>query len=209
MLFGVAAPFTLLIDMVVQLYGPDQPKDMAGFTPAVALQLLVIPGIIGGIAQLAVAQLVASPGVTARTALATALVTLPGYLLAVMISALPTGIGLILLVIPGLYLLARLFPIVPIASVERLGPLAILQRSWDLTQGHGGTLMLFLVLAVLFVLGASVLTGGVGAALGSLLTLLGLKAVGGFVAALVTASISTLFSIASATASAVVYLRLR
>jgi hypothetical protein len=78
-----------------------------------------------------------------------------------------------------------------------------------LTAGHGGTLMLFLVLAILFILGASLLTGGVGAALGSLLTLLGLKAVGGFVAALVTAAISTLFSVASATAAAVVYLRLR
>ncbi|MEY2884444.1 MAG: hypothetical protein RL490_2168 [Pseudomonadota bacterium] len=209
MLFAVAAPFTLLVDMIVQLYGPEQPRTMAGFTPAIALQLLVIPGLIGAIAQLAVAQLVAGPGVTARQALGTAFAVLPAYLSAVLISAFPTGIGFALLLVPGLYLLARLFVIVPVATVERLGPIAMLRRSWDLTTGHGGTLMLFLVLAILFILGASLLTGGVGAALGSLLTLLGLKAVGGFVAALVTAAISTLFSVASATAAAVVYLRLR
>ncbi len=205
--FALAAPFTVLVDVGLALFGPEPPTKIAEFTPKIVFILVLIPGLIGAIAQLAVAKLVAEPGSTPRAALATALAVLPVYLVAVFLSAVPTGIGL-LLIVPGLYLLARLFLIVPVAVVERLGPLAILQRSWALTAGHGGAIMLFLVLAVLFIFGAGVLISGIGAALGSLLTVAGLKPVGLFVAALLSALASCGFSIASATAGGVVYLKL-
>ncbi|WP_188761343.1 hypothetical protein [Sandarakinorhabdus glacialis] len=208
-LFAIAAPFTLLVDVALTLFGPEPPKTPAELTPRIAVVIILIPALIGGIAQLAVAHLIARPEDTPRVALAAAFAVLPAYLGAVLLSGIPTGIGLLLLVIPGLYIAARLFLIVPIAVVERLGMIAILKRSWTLTEGHAGSILLFLLLAILFLFGATVLASGVGAALGSVLTLAGLKAVGTFVAALASALVGMILSIAVTAAATVIYLKLR
>jgi hypothetical protein len=208
-LFAIAAPFTLLVDMTVSLFGPEQPRTMAEFTPRVAVLLVLIPGLIGAIAQLAVAHIVARPESPPRVALAAAFMALPAYLGAVLLSAVPTGLAFLLLILPGLYVAARLFLIVPVAVLERSNPLAIIRRSWAMTGPEAWIILLFLLLAVLFLLGSSVLASGIGAALASVLTVLGLKSVGAFVAALVTATVTTIFSIASAAAATVIYLKLR
>ncbi len=208
-LFAVAAPFTLLVDMVLTLFGPEAPKKLADMTPGVSLVLFIIPALIGAIAQLAVAHLVARPDAAPRVALAAAFAAMPAYILALMISAIPTGFAFLLLIVPGLYLVARLFLVVPVAVLEPGPPMAILRRSWDMTAPHAWTILWFLLLALLFLLGAAVLSTGVSSAFGSVLTLLGAKSVGNFVAALLPAVVSAVFSMASAAASTVVYLRLR
>jgi hypothetical protein len=206
-LFALAAPFTLLVSMAVQMFGPPPPTTFEEFTPKVAVVLLLIPSVIGAIGQLALTWLIATPGGTPRRALAVALRTLPAYLLAVLLITPATSLGLLLLVVPGLYLFARMFLVGPIMVVESLRPVPALRRSWALTAPVGWTILLFMVLALLFVFGASVLASGVGAALGLLFTALGLKSVGGFVAALVAATISTVFTIGSAAAGVVIYQR--
>jgi hypothetical protein len=207
--FAIAAPFTLFIDMILSLYGPEPPRNAAELTPRVLLLLVVLPGIIGAIAQMAVAYLVARPDQPPRHALAAALAAMPVYIGALLLASLPTGLGLLLLIVPGIYVSARLFVIVPIAVVERLGPIANLRRSWAMTQPVAWTILWFIVLAVLFVLGLSVLASGVGAAVGSLLKLMGVPGAARFVVALVPALASTLVSIASAAAATTLYLRLR
>jgi hypothetical protein len=208
-LFAIAAPFTLLVDMVMAQFGPPQPKTMAELTPQVAALLIVVPALFGALAQLAVAHMTARPDASPRTALAAALAAWPMLVAAMLLSALPTGLGFLLLIVPGLYIAARLYLVAPIAVVERLTPVAILRRSWAMTADSAWTILWFFVLTILFLLGASLLAGGVGAALGSVLTLMGLKPVGIFVAALVSALLAALFSIASAVASTVIYLKLR
>jgi hypothetical protein len=93
--------------------------------------------------------------------------------------------------------------------VERTGPMATLRRSWDLTADSAWTILWFFVLTILFLLGASLIAAGVAAALGSVFTLVGLKTLGVFAAALVTAFMAAVFSVASAVASTVIYLKLR
>lgn len=208
-LFAIAAPFTLLVDMVLAQFGPPQPKTMAEVTPQVALMLILVPALFGALAQLAVAHMTARPEASPRTALAAALAAWPMLVAAMLLSALPTGLGFLLLIVPGLYIAARLYLVAPIAVVERLTPVAILRRSWAMTADSAWTILWFFVLTILFLLGASLLAGGVAAALASVLTLAGLKSVGVFVAALVSALLATLFSIASAVASTVIYLKLR
>jgi membrane-anchored glycerophosphoryl diester phosphodiesterase (GDPDase) len=181
---------------------------MAEFTPRVAVILLLIPSVIGAFGQLALTWLIASPGGTPARALAVALRTLPAYLLAVVLITPATTLGLILLVVPGLYLFARFFLIGPVMVIEGAGVMAALRRSWAMTAPAGGTILLFLVLALLFIFGAGVLAGGVGAALGLLFTALGLKTIGGFASALVAAIVSTLFTMASAAAGVVIYRQL-
>lgn len=206
-LFALVAPFTLLVSMVVELFGPPPPTTIAEFTPKVVVMLLLIPSIIGAIGQLALTWLIASPGGTPAHAIGVGIRALPGYLLAILLITPATSLGLLLLVVPGLYLFARMFLVGPAMVIESLGPIAALRRSWALTAINSWTIVLFLVLALLFVLGAAVLASGVGAALGLLLTAIGLKSVGGFVAALVAATISTLFTMASAAAGVDIYRR--
>lgn len=208
-LFAVAAPFTLLVDMVVSLFGPAPPTTMAEFTPRVALVLLLIPALIGAIAQLAVAHIIAVPGETPRAALTASLAVFPVYVAALLLVAAPTGLALLAFILPAIYIMARLFLAVPIAVLERPGAIEILRRSWRMTRADAWSLFLFLLLAILFGFGLSILSSGVGAALASVLTLVGLKPVGTFVAALVPATLACLFSIAIAAASTVVYLKLR
>jgi hypothetical protein len=206
--FAVAAPFTLLVDMGLHTFGPAQPKTAAEFTPQIVLILVVLPGFVAGFAQLAVSHLLLNAESSPRLALVAAFAAYPSYLLALVISAFPTALGLLALIVPGVYITARLFLIVPIAIAERLPPFALLRRSWQLTEPVAWTMVLFLVLSVLFILGFSVLGGGVGAAIGSVLTVMGFKAVGGFVAALVPAVLTAIVSIASACASTWAYKRL-
>jgi hypothetical protein len=207
-MFAIAAPFTLLVDMVLALYGPAQPQTMAELTPRAVLILLVIPALIAAIAQLAVAHLVVRPGEAPRTALSAAFAALPVYVGVLLATALPTGIGYLLLIVPGLYLSARLFLMVPAAVVERGGVMATIRRSWDLTADSAWAIALLLVLGILFIFGASVLATGLGAAIASVLTVMGLKSVGVFIAALFPALLATVVAIASATASAVTFRRL-
>ncbi len=207
-LFAIAAPFTLLIDMVLALYGPAQPQTLEELTPRAVLILLVIPASIGAIGQLAVAHLVVRPGEAPRAALSAAFAAWPLYMGVLLATALPTGIGYLLLIVPGLYLSARLFLTAPAAVVERGGVVATIRRSWDLTADHGWSIALLLVLGILFILGASFLATGLGAAVASVLTVMGLKSVGVFFAALFPALVATVMSIASAAASAVTYRRL-
>ena len=207
--FALLAPFTLLVSVGVTLFGPTPPTTMAGFTPRVVVLLLLIPGVIGAIGQLALTWLVATPGGTPRRALAVGVKALPAYLAAVLIITPVTTLGLALLVVPGLYLFARLFVIGPAIVIEGLGPMAALRRSWAMTADAGWTILLFIVLALLFVFGASVLASGVGSALGLLFTALGVKAVGAFAAALVGAVVSTVFTMGSAAAGVIVFRALR
>lgn len=207
-LFALAAPFTLLFDMLMAMFGPAPPKTKEELTVRLVLLLFVLPGLVGAVAQLAVAHLVARPQGGARAALAAAGAAWPLLVGALLLSVVPTTLGFLLLILPGLYITARLYVMVPVAVVERLRPLALLQRSWALTADHGWTILWFLVLAILFLFGAALLVGGVAAALQSVLTLVGLKPVAGFVGSLINATLASVFSIAGAVASTVIYRRL-
>jgi hypothetical protein len=207
-LFAIAAPFTLLVDMVNAQFGPTPPKTMAEFTPKVVLLLVVLPGLIGAVAQLAVSHMVARPEAGPRAALAAAGAAWPLLVAAILISAVPTTLGFLLLLVPGLYLTARLYLMVPVAVIERLSPMDLLRRSWDLTSDHGWTILWFLVLAILFLLGIGLLVSGVAAAVQSVLTLVGMKSVAGFAGSLISASLAAVFSIAGAVASTVIYQKL-
>ena len=59
---------------------------------------------------------------------------------------LATVVGAIFLIIPGIYLACRLAVSVPAAIVEKESPVASMQRSMDLTQGHAWQMFLLLLL---------------------------------------------------------------
>ncbi len=64
---------------------------------------------------------------------------------------LAVAVGLVLLVIPGIFVATALSVAVPVVVVERVGAVQALRRSWDLTRDH--RLKMFLALLVLALVG--------------------------------------------------------
>ena len=224
---ALAAPFTVLVDMVVEAFGPSPPRTPTELTPAMLVVLWLVPTLVGIVAQLTVAILVDRPDGTPRSALAAALAATPVCLISFVIAWLPLGLGMafayygraavsaplalaaLLLMISGLYVVIRMFPVAPVVVLERGGVVASLRRCWALTAGNGWQIVVLIIMLTLFQLGALFLAQGVGAAFAALLTLIALKPVGVFVAALCMAATGMLVSIGTATAATVIYLKLR
>jgi hypothetical protein len=68
------------------------------------------------------------------------------------------GFGILLLIVPGLYLFGRLAPFSAVLAAEnRRNPLDAIQRTFDLTKGHGwGILGLVFVVAIVAGIAVSV-----------------------------------------------------
>lgn len=78
------------------------------------------------------------------------------------------SIAVLVLVIALIVVAARMLLLTPTAAAERLGPIALLKRSWQLSRGHAFKLFgLLVLLGLLFV----ALVLGLGSALGSVVVL--------------------------------------
>ena len=90
------------------------------------------------------------------------------------------AVGIALLVVPGVYLFARLASAFPSVVVEELGPVEALRRAWARAEGRVGhslgTLALTFLLYFVMLMGATVV-GGVGGLLGGKYLLLAVTAV--------------------------------
>ena len=79
---------------------------------------------------------------------------------------------LLLLVVACLFAAVKFIMTVPVSSAEEAGPLAILKRSWKLTAGHYWSLfgveLLLLVAAIVLLLSAQFVGGGIAAAIGQI-----------------------------------------
>lgn len=76
------------------------------------------------------------------------------YLAALVIATLATVIGLLLFVIPGIYLAIRLQYYTAFIIEENAGAIESLKRSWQITQGHTGSLfLLFLAMLGIGIIG--------------------------------------------------------
>lgn len=204
-LFAVAAPFVLLVQVGLALFGPVPPQKLEQYTPSVMLWLFILPSFIGTIGQLAVIDLVARPDRLPRRALGAALAVGPAYLLGTLIGSIGAGLGLVALILPGLYILARLYVAAPVAMLEGLGPIPMLKRSWALTEGQGGTILLFMLVTTLAYLLLSLAAAAVGGAIGSVLTLLRQPEVAHFVAALVPSCVGNAVAVVAGSAAVAVY----
>jgi hypothetical protein len=68
---------------------------------------------------------------------------------ATVLFALGVGLGLILLVVPGLILMSRWALVVPLVMIERLGAREAFRRSTEIVRGRTGKVLLVVVLAAL------------------------------------------------------------
>lgn len=111
-----------------------------------AVLLLLIVGITQAATVSAVSDLYLGRPTSIRDAYAQS----KGFIfivVAIMIlSGLATAVGLIFLIIPGIYLACRLAVSVPVAVVEKESPVAAMTRSMELTKGFAGQMFLLLLL---------------------------------------------------------------
>lgn len=87
-------------------------------------------------------------------------------ILAGLVVGLLVAVGLILLIVPGLYLLTIFAVVSPVIVVERLGVFEALGRSRALVRGNGWAVfgVILVVFLISFVIGGII--GGIGAAIG-------------------------------------------
>ena len=125
-------------------------------------------GIIGAIGSAVGVYLVGAdrPGSVERGSTSNSLgVRVLLTLLAAFVAGLAIVVGLLLLVLPGLYLFTRLYLVVPAVMLGDDGPLEALGSSWDRTEGDvltvaGVALAVFAVSAVVQLVLLFALTGG-------------------------------------------------
>jgi uncharacterized membrane protein len=80
---------------------------------------------------------------------------------AAIIAGVAVVMGLVLLVVPGVIMMLRLWFVGFVLVDERTGPIDAIQRSWDITRGHTMDLLVFFIVLVgLNLLGAVCLVVG-------------------------------------------------
>jgi len=184
----VALAMVALPSAVSTLVNPDSGMAQGG-SPSAGIVVIVM-SLIAMVGQLAIIRLAIGPSVSVGGAIGHSARRAPAYLgsiilivlgmlvLAVPLIALLAVMGVsfeegaaappaawvagLLYVAVLIYVAVRVLMSSSVASAEAAGPITILKRSWNLTRGHGGKLLGFLLLfivAVLIVLGViSVMT---------------------------------------------------
>jgi hypothetical protein len=220
----LAAAFVLLPAMALRVFGPAAPKTIADLNGS-WLAIHFIMALIGALAQLGIAGLATGAAATPSAALRRAVSALPGLAAAGLITAFALMPSVFLiqgsqrgypalllpglaLLIPGLFVVARLSLGVPLLATRTLAPTTALRLSWTATAGNGWRILGVLAASLGMFVIAMLLAGGVAAAFGSVLTLFGATTLGGFVAALISAAVASAYTIVNSALLAVMYRRL-
>jgi hypothetical protein len=176
----VAAAFFFLPQLAAALLEPA-----LGATrerPSLVLLLgVALSGLVGqgAITRIALDDLLGRPG-TVGVAIGLAARRLPQLFASNLVAGVAIGVGLIALVVPGVWLLGRFGPVTPVVMGETRDLVGSLERSWALTRAHAWASAVYLLL--LFVLLLSLLFTGslVAAALAAVSTIAGARGLGEF-----------------------------
>lgn len=137
----------------------------SGLRVGLFLGLLLATSVV---AQITITRMAAGDAgdATLGAQLASAFTLLLPAIAATLLQGIAIFAGLMLLILPGLYLIGRLLFTLPVLACETSDPVEALKRSWHLTEGNGFRLLACLMALVLGILAVSVLLAGLGAAVG-------------------------------------------
>jgi hypothetical protein len=125
---------------------------MLGGVFAGALGSGVLLLVLIGITQAATVSAVSDLFLGKETSVGQSYAGAKGHILTVIgimiLSGLATGIGLLFLIVPGIYLACRLAVSVPVSVVENDSPVSAMERSMELTKGYAGQVFLLLLLVM-------------------------------------------------------------
>ena len=209
----VAAAFVLLPGVAIELFGPTLPKTPAELTPDLVFIALVVPSLIAIVAQAAIIRLAIdkASGIdrSVGEALLVSLRLWPLLVVTLLLAAVPIGAGLLLFVVPGLYMAGRLALAMPLVLDGAAAPIAAVRRSWEMTDGNGWRIIAFTIMWAAWFLALSTIAAIIGGGIATALTGLGAGAAGAVIASVLGGIVGALFTVFNAAGIAVVYLRLR
>lgn len=172
----VAGVFIFLPGLLIAYFFPQpEPADLERIGQLWAEYLsahwpwLLLNSLVSMIGAIAILLLIFARDISVGGAIAAAVALLPAYFVASVLSSVAIGFGLLLLFVPGFYLLGRLGPVnaVLVAEAHR-NPIAAIARCWALTKGHGWAILgLILIVAV----AAAIVVGVASTLLGILFVL--------------------------------------
>lgn len=207
----IAAAFVLLPYLLAARFFPDSRTSVFEAPSTATAIASIVVSIIGIVAEVAILSIVLNPREderSVREVLGEALRLTPPMFLVKLVISLATAGGLLLFVVPGLYLLARLAPAVPAMVAERLGVMDSLRRGWALGEGHVLRILGFILLVVLATVGAVLLLSVVATAAGLVLRIVGLEGVDRTLVLLATAVIWSALTVYGWTGIALIYRRI-
>lgn len=133
---------------------------------------------------------------------------LPRQLGVAVLSALATLVGLLLLILPGLYVAGRLALASPVLVSEDSGVLDSLRGSWNMTREHAWRVLGYMLLWMIVVIGILILSGAAAGAMGAVVTLLGLKHLGLIIGEMILSAAIAAAAVYLQAAAAVLYVAL-
>lgn len=139
--FALPEPATTDLNLYIQIVGRYLKDHLIWY----ALQSFIV--MIGTAAML---RLVFAPRVTVAGAILFGILLLPAYSILTVMTNLMVFVGLLLLIVPGLYLWGRVLPAGPVMVAEdRRGPLDALKRGLALSRGQGWAILGLLLLVLI------------------------------------------------------------
>jgi uncharacterized membrane protein len=136
-----------------------------------------------------------------------ALLLLPFYFVASLLTGIMVGFGFVLLIIPGLYLIGRVALVGShVAAAGERNPIAAITRSFELTRGNGWAVLGMLILV--WIAGA-IIASVAGALLGILFIAVAGQDIGAFLANIVNSLTNAALETVLAAVLAALYMRLR
>lgn len=147
---------------------------------------LLLGRLANMVGEIAILLLIFSRGISVGGAITAAAALLLSYFAASALGNFAVGLGIALLIVPGLYLLGRFGPLgsVLVAETHR-NPLAAIRRCWALTAGHGWAILgLILIVAI----AAAIVVGIVTTLLGILFVLVAGQEIGQLLVLIVRAA---------------------
>lgn len=171
-LVAVAGAFIFLPRILLnRVIGDATPEQLMAEGRALQSALLLAPFLILWVfAQLAIIMLFLGGrqgrGVSVGETLRGSLALLVPAVIASLLQGIAVFFGLLLFILPGFYLMARLSLVVPTLATRTRDPMEALRHSWQLTTGNGMRILLILVMLFIGLLLVGVVLGGLAAALG-------------------------------------------
>lgn len=143
LLVGIQLLIQLPLAILQQLSGPGKDGAMKvhweWWGAFMLANLLVMP-----IANAAVTWAIGQAYVGRRVSLTDSVRRALAIIVPLSVTTLLTGLafvgGLVLFVVPGIYVIIRLLPVWPVVVMEQVSGTAAIKRTWKLTEGHGGRL---------------------------------------------------------------------
>jgi hypothetical protein len=205
----VAAAFVLLPNLVAARFFPDERQSIFDMPAGETMVVSLAVSLVGAIAQAFILiVLLRGSGQPVRDVLREAVrLVLPLFALSVL-TGLATLAGLILFVVPGLYVIGRLAVGQAVLIEERRGIVDSLRRAWDLSNGCAWRILGFALLMLAAVLGAILLLTAVAMAAGLVFRVVGLDGVDHILVLLASAVVVSTATVYWTVGIALIYRRL-